>query len=158
MLDKHVKRPQHPRRAGCSVCLIGLCRWPHGRGTHLSSLGLHQLPRLHEFRAWLPHQLETCLPEMQKRRRLDDVCKEQEAQYSKNVLQGFIATGKVFVNGQQVLPLLQLHGRSRPLLMIEWHGCIPTHHGFCTVRAARMTCAIVASRGHPCCPSATAPA
>lgn len=39
---------------------------------------------------------------LQRKRRLDDVCCELEPQYSKNVVQGFIALGKVFVNGQQV--------------------------------------------------------
>lgn len=39
---------------------------------------------------------------MQRRRRLDDVCCELAPQYSKNVIQGFIATGKVFVGGHKV--------------------------------------------------------
>ena len=38
----------------------------------------------------------------QRRRRLDEVCCELAPQYTKNVIQGFIATGKVFVCGQKI--------------------------------------------------------
>jgi S4 domain len=39
---------------------------------------------------------------VQKRRRLDDVCVELAPQYSKNVIQSFILSGKVFVDDQKV--------------------------------------------------------
>jgi predicted rRNA methylase YqxC with S4 and FtsJ domains len=39
---------------------------------------------------------------MQKKRRLDDVCCELAPEYSKNVIQSFILSGKVFVNDEKV--------------------------------------------------------
>jgi predicted rRNA methylase YqxC with S4 and FtsJ domains len=39
---------------------------------------------------------------VQKKRRLDDVCRDLVPEYSMNVIRSFILSGKVFVNDQKV--------------------------------------------------------
>lgn len=55
---------------------------------------------------------------MQKKRRLDEVCCELEPAYSKNVIQGFISTGKVFVGDQKVIKCGHQVRRSVPQLVL----------------------------------------
>ena len=63
----------------------------------------HHRPFLQAHKQPLCSQLAGCVPQASKKRRLDELCTERFPQHSRNVVQSWIAQGKVSVNARVVL-------------------------------------------------------
>lgn len=88
---------------------LSVSTWQHGS----SNTWLHQLPQQHLQRVLLAAQRSSTAastsstssmqpadnkPAYNKKQRLDDYCLQQYPQYSKNLVQSWIAQGKVLIN------------------------------------------------------------